>query len=161
MAEMNLKEIDNENLEFIEAEFVTVRQSTVRDIEGGHVELQQVGVLSVGGERVEMTQSAATVIRGGDISLHQSMSVFTAGNDVSLNYSFSPVAFSRDHAVVNRSAVGILGAREVSAKNSTALMVLANRVEGDVTTLLDWRSALAFGAVLGGALGLISIFRKR
>lgn len=39
--------------------------------------------------------------------------------------------------------------------------MIANKVEGNVTTLLDWRSALALGAVFGGVWGLFSIFRKK
>ena len=36
------------------------------------------------------------------------------------------------------------------------------KIEGNITTLLDWRSALAFGAVLGGTLGFVSLlFRRR
>jgi hypothetical protein len=62
---------------------------------------------------------------------------------------------------VNRSAAGIIGAKEIKAENSSAIVLIANKVEGDVTTLLDWRSALAFGAVIGGTLGFLSLFRRK
>jgi hypothetical protein len=39
--------------------------------------------------------------------------------------------------------------------------MIGNNVSGNVTTLLDWRSALAIGAVAGGIFGLFSLFRKR
>ena len=156
----DVREVENKDLELIEAEFVTVRQSTVRSVEGGHVELQQVGALSIDGERVEMTQSASTVVRGNDITLNQSISVFTVGDTAHLEYSFSPLCLTRDHTTVNRSAVGIIGARDVKAENTSAVMLIAGSVEGEVTTLLDWRSALAFGAVVGGVFGLISLFKK-
>ena len=34
------------------------------------------------------------------------------------------------------------------------LVLIAQRVEGDVRTLLDWRGALAFGAAFGLVAGL-------
>ncbi len=161
MADLEAREIKEEDLDLIEAEFVTIRQSSVRSVEGGHIELQQVGALSIDGERIEITQSASTLIHGGDIHFNQSMSLITVGNSVNLQYSFSPISLSKDYTVVNRSAVGLIGARDVKAENTSAIMMIANKVEGEVTTLLDWRSALAFGAVFGGALGLIALFRKR
>lgn len=161
MSDSNAKEIEGEDLEFIEAEFITVRQSSIRAVEGGHVELQQVGALSIDGERIEMTQGASVISHGSEVSLNQSMSMITAGDTTNLNYSFSPITLSRDTASVNRSAVGIIGAMEVKAENTSAVIVIANKLEGEVTTLFDWRSALAFGAVIGGALGLLSLFRKR
>jgi hypothetical protein len=39
--------------------------------------------------------------------------------------------------------------------------MIGKNVNGSVTTLLDWRSALALGAVVGGIFGLFSIFKKR
>jgi hypothetical protein len=57
--------------------------------------------------------------------------------------------------------MGIVASKDVKMENSAALLVLANRVEGNVTTLLDSRSALAAGAVIGGILGLFALLRKR
>ncbi|HXX58442.1 MAG TPA: hypothetical protein VEI96_10615 [Thermodesulfovibrionales bacterium] len=161
MADLETRELKDEDLDLIEAEFVTIRQSSVRSVEGGHVELQQVGALSIDGERIEITQSASTLVHGGDIHFNQSMGLITVGNSLNLQYSFSPISVSKDYTVVNRSAVGLLGARDVKAENTSAVVMIAGRVEGEVTTLLDWRSALAFGAVLGGALGLIALFKKQ
>ncbi|HXX80002.1 MAG TPA: hypothetical protein VEI46_00505 [Thermodesulfovibrionales bacterium] len=161
MSESNAKELEGEDLECIEAEFVNIKQSSIRAVEGGHVELQQVGALSIDGERVEMTQSASAITHGDDVDINQSMSVIAVGNTISLNYSFSPLSLTRDSAAVNRSAVGIIGAREVHAEHTSAIMLIAKKVEGEVTTILDWRSALALGAVVGGALGFLSLFRKR
>lgn len=161
MSEFDVREIEGEDYEFVEAEFVNIKKSSVRSVEGGHVELQQVGALSIDGERVEVTQGAALITRGGDVHLNQCISGITAGTTASLNYSLSQVSLSRDTANINRSAVGLLAAREVKADNTAALMIIANSVEGDVKTLLDWRSALAIGAVAGGIFGLFSLFRRR
>ncbi|HYA31761.1 MAG TPA: hypothetical protein VED67_03305 [Thermodesulfovibrionales bacterium] len=161
MVDPDTKDITGEKVDFIEAEFVTIKQSSVRSVEGGHVEVQQVGALSIDGERIEVTQGASAIIRGDEVNLNQSISLLTTGNTTSVNSSFSPVVLSRAHATVDRSAVGIMGAREIKAENASSLLMIASRVEGTVTTLLDWKSALALGAVIGGAMGFLSLFRKR
>lgn len=155
------KELQESDFEFIEGEFVNIKQSTVRAVEGGHIELQQVGALSIDGERVEVTQGASAILRGNDIHLNQSISAVTAGENVSINFSFSPMSLSKEQTTVTRSAVGFMAAKDIRSENTSALLVVGNKIEGNVTTLLDWRSALAAGAVFGGILGLLSLFRRR
>ncbi|MBM4128601.1 MAG: hypothetical protein FJ243_00615, partial [Nitrospira sp.] len=147
------KELEGRALEFVEGEFVNIKQSTIRSVEGGHIELQQVGALSIDAEKLEVTQGASVVLKGREVNLNQSISGITAGEEVSINFSLSPVAVSREHAEVNRSAVGIMAAGNIKSEGTSALLLVANKVEGNVTTLLDWRSALAFGAVVGGIWG--------
>jgi hypothetical protein len=154
-------EIEKSDVEFIEGEFITIRQSTVRSVEGGHIELQQVGAFSIDGERIEVTQGASGILKGNDVSLNQSITAVTAADNVAVNFSFSPVTISREKITANRSAVGIMAAREIKSDNTSALFVVANNVEGNVTTLLDWRSSLALGAVFGGLWGLFSLLLKR
>lgn len=155
------KELQESDFEFIEGEFVNIKQSTVRAVEGGHIELQQVGALSIDGERVEVTQGASAILRGNDIHLNQSISAVTAGENVSINFSFSPMSLSKEQTTVTRSAVGFMAAKDIKSENTSALLVVGNKIEGNVTTLLDWRSALTMGAVFGGILGLLSLFRRR
>lgn len=155
------REIEKSDLEFIEGEFINIKQSTIRSVEGGHIELQQVGALSIDGEKLEVTQGATVVLQGSDISLNQSISGVTAGENVSINYSLSPVSISKEHTMVNRSVVGLIAAKEIKSENTSALLIVANKVEGNVTTLLNWRSALALGATLGGLLGFLSLLKRR
>ncbi len=155
------KELEKSDLEFVEGEFINIKQSTVRSVEGGHVELQQVGALSIDAERMEVTQGASVILKGNDVTLNQSICALIAGEKVSMQFSFSPVSISKENTEVNRSAVGILAAQSVKAENTSALLIIANKVEGNVTTLLDWRSALALGATFGGLLGFLSLMKRR
>jgi hypothetical protein len=161
MARKNEKIIEKSDIEFVEGEFVSIKQSTVRTVEGGHIELQQVGALSIDGERVEVTQGASGILRGNDVSLNQSISAFTAADNVSINFSCSPVSISSKQTTADRSAVGIMAAREIKSENTTAFLVVSNRIEGNITTILDWRSAFALGAVFGGLWGFFSLLLKR
>jgi hypothetical protein len=154
-------ELEKSDIEFIEGEFVNIKQSTIRSVEGGHIELQQVGALSIDGEKVEITQGASGILRGGEISLNQSISAVTAADTVAVNFSLSPVTVSREETTANRSAVGVMAARDIKSENTSAFLVIANKVEGNITTLLDWRSAVALGAVVGGLWGFFSLLLKR
>jgi hypothetical protein len=61
-------------------------------------------------------------------------------------------------AVIEQSFVRTLIAQDVRiTKPSAVLVLLAARVEGSVRPVLDWRSALAFGA----AFGLVSALVRR
>jgi hypothetical protein len=155
------RDLQEKELEIIEGEFINISQSTVRNIEGGHIEMQQVGALSIDGERIEVTQGAALMVRGDNIGLNQSISGLTIGDTTSINFSFTPLSVSKGETAVHRSAAGIIAAADIRAENSSALLVLANKVEGNLTTLFDWKSALAVGAVAGGIWGLLSLVRKR
>jgi len=155
------REHEKGDFEFVEGEFINIKQSTIRAVEGGHIELQQVGALSIDAERADVTQGASVILRGNDVNLNQSISAVTAGDNVSVNFSFSPVTISREQITVNRSAVGIMASRNIKSENTSSLLVLAHKFEGNITTLLDWRSALAFGAVFGGTLGFLSLLFKR
>jgi hypothetical protein len=161
MKQKKEKELEHSDIEFLEGEFVNVKQSTIRSVEGGHVELQQVGALSIDGEKIEVTQGASVVLRGNDVTLNQSISAITAAENVSVNFSFTPVTVSRNEATVNRSAAGLLAARTIKAESSSAFLVVGNQIEGNITTLLDWKSAAALGAVLGGIWGFFSLLLKR
>jgi len=155
------KELEHSDIEFLEGEFVNVKQSTIRSVEGGHIELQQVGALSIDGEKIEVTQGASGILRGNEVTLNQSISAITSAEHVSVNFSFTPVTVSRKEASVNRSAVGLLAAREIKAESSSAFLVVGNTIEGNITTLLDWKSAAALGAVIGGIWGFFSLLLKR
>lgn len=155
------KEIEKSDIEFLEGEFVKVNQSTIRSVEGSHIELQQVGALSIDGEKVEVIQGATALLKGNEVNLNQSISGITAGDKVSVNYSLSPVTISRENAISNRSAIGIIAAKEIRSENTSAFMVIGSKVEGNITTLLDWKSALALGSVLGGLWGFFSLLMRK
>jgi hypothetical protein len=155
------KELEKSDLEFIEGEFISIKQSTIRSVEGGHLELQQVGALSIDGEKIEVTQGASGILRGRDISLNQSISGVTAADNVAINFSLSPLTISREQTTASRSAVGVMAAKEIKSENTSAFLVVSNKIEGNVTTLLDTRSAVALGAVIGGLWGFFSLLLKR
>lgn len=153
--------LQGKDLDIVEGELVRISQSTVRNVEGSHVEMQQVAALSIDGEKVEAAQSAALLLHGETVSLHQSAAGAVVSGTTELNYSFTPLSVSKGETSMNNSAAGIVASGTVRTENSASVLLLANRVEGDVSTLLDWKSALALGAVLGGVFGIFTLLRRK
>jgi hypothetical protein len=85
----------------------------------------------------------------------------TVGNNTTVNFSCAPLSLSRYETTLNRSAAAVVVSGSVKADKSAALLVIANKIEGELTTLLDWKSAAAAGAVIGGIWGLLSILRRK
>jgi len=159
--EKNVLDIEGGDLDLVEAEFANIRQSNVRAVEGGHIELQRVAALSIDGDRIEATRALSFVNTGTTMTLHQSATMLTAGTAVDMNFSWAPVTVSAHETEVNRSNVGVMIANEIHAEDSMSLIMIGKNVHGNVTTLLDWRSAAAIGAVAGGIFGLFSLLRRR
>ena len=72
-----------------------------------------------------------------------------------VNQSFVRTMFARE-VTVDQGAVWSLAAGRVTFRRSGfAGVVIARQVDGDVRVLMDWRGAIAFGAVTGLLVGLL------
>ncbi len=154
-------ELDGQNIDIVEAEFMTVKQSTVKAIEAGTAEMQQICALSVDAEKVDITQGAIGFMKAGDVNLNQCIAAVNVGNKTDVNFSLCPVAIGKEEAKIKRSAAGVVLGSNVEVKNSAALIVVGKNIEGNVTTLFDWKSALAVTAVAGGIFGLLRLFLRK
>jgi hypothetical protein len=155
------KKFQEKDLDIIEGEFIKISQSTVRNLEGAHIEMQQVGAISIDGEKIEASQCAALMVRGDNVNMHQGVSMISVSNNMSLNFSCTPLSISKCETTINNSATGIVAAGTVKSENSAAMFVIANKVEGNISTLFDWKSALAISAVLGGIFGMLSLIKRK
>ena len=88
---------------------------------------------------IHMTQSSTADVRAQTVHLGQSAAGFVRGTTVQ----------------VGESAVGAVAADRVEFQDGFAMLVVARRVSGHVTVLLDWRGvvgAIATLMVLGRLL---------
>ncbi len=158
---MNEEKVEKRSLDIAEGDVVNVIQSTVRAVDGDHVELQQVGALSIDGERINIDQGASCVIRASNINLNQCVSGITATETATIRSSLCPIVLSRKDVEVKDSATLLVAGNSVKTEGVKTLFVLAKEIDGDVKTLFDWRSALSFGAVIGGLMGLLALLRRK
>jgi hypothetical protein len=81
------------------------------------------------------------------------------GRDVSVTQSYARTILARDVRISQGGAQSIVAANVTLEKQSGTFILLARKVEGDVRTVLDWRGALAIGAVL--AIGVRILARRK
>ena len=154
-------EIDGHNMDIVEAEFLTIKQSTVKAIEAGTAEMQQICALSVDTEKAEITQGAIGFVKSNEMNMNQCINGVSMAEKADINFSICPLAISRKDTEIKRSAAGIVIGNNLEVKNSASVIVIGKNIEGNVTTLFDWKSALAVTAVAGGIYGLLRLFLKK
>jgi hypothetical protein len=159
MAKKKTEELSEKDITKVDAGSVTLDRCKVKYLEGKNVRMQQTCAFSVEAETVENRHGISGLLRGENIDIGQSCTLAATGQKTSQNFSISNVT-AAEQAEMNSSAACVVASKDVRMIDSTAVLVLANRVEGNVNTLLDWRSALSLGAVMGGILGLLSLLRR-
>jgi hypothetical protein len=159
MAKKKPEELSEKEIAKVKADSVTLNRCRVKSLEGKNVRVQQTCALSVDAETIENRHGISGVLNGENIDIGQSCTLAAAGQKTTQNFSISYVT-AAEQAEMNSSAACVVASKEVRMIDSTAVLVLANRVEGNINTLFDWRSALSLGAVMGGILGLFSLLRR-
>jgi len=129
-------------------------------IEADAVEVHQGAVGRVDATEVRLTQGAIGLARGDRVSVLMGGVGAAMGREVSLSQGGAGSILAQ-HATIDQAVVRTLVAQEVEfRKPSGVLVLIAQRVSGDVRVLLDWRAALAFGAAFGLLAGLVGRGRR-
>jgi len=123
-----------------QADAITVRQGGIGRARGGTIDVSQGGVGLARGERISVQFGGLGAGLARDVRLSQGVAGTIVANEVHLE----------------QAGVRTLVARTVHADRGTGVVFLfAQRVEGSVRTLFDWRAGLAFGAAFGLIAGLV------
>jgi len=156
-----------------------------RSLRPANVEIYQGGTDRVDGENVTITQGGASIVNAGSVQIRQGgianahaddISVSMGGialaraERVSVEMGGMGLAFAREAHLtqgavrsviaqdvhVDQSLVGTALAGRITFERPSAIFLLvAGKVDGSVQALLDWRGAIAFGAVFGLVVGLL------
>ena len=131
--------IIDEDGSILDAETVEVRLSAVGRVDSGALQVQQGAVGAVRADRVTVDQGAVGA---------------AMANQVEISRGYARSIVSRQ-AQLDRAAARIVIAADVRADRSAVMFLVARKVEGNVRVLLDWRGAIAFGAVAGIVLAVL------
>ena len=136
----------HEDGSWIEADAVEVHQGAVGRVDATHLTVKQGAIGGAKGERIDVQMGAVGAALGGHVTLEQ---------------GFAGTVLAQE-ARIEQSVVRTLVARDVTFSHPSAVVfMLAQRVNGEVRVLLDWRGAIAFGAAFGVIAGLFGRGRKR
>jgi hypothetical protein len=129
-------------------------------VEADAVEVHQGAIGRVDATDVRVNQGAIGLARADRVSVLMGGVGAAMGREVSVSQGGAGSILTQS-ATIDQAIVRTLVAQEVEFRKPSAVLVLiAQRVSGDVRVLLDWRAALAFGAAFGVVAGLLGRGRR-
>jgi hypothetical protein len=152
----------------IEATSVTINQGGAGEVEAGSISVHQGGIGAASAEDITVSMGGIGRAQADDIAVRMGAVGIARGDRVSTELGSIGLAVAREVSVTQGYARTVLardvrisqGANVTFEKQSGTFVLVARRVNGQVRTVLDWRGALAFGAAVGIAVGLLAR-RKR
>jgi len=122
------------------------------DVERVELRLSAVGMVDAAD--VQFAQGALGAARADSISVDQGAVGAALADHVEVSRGYARSILARQ-VQLDRAAARVIVAADVKAERSAVMFLVARRVSGDVRVLLDWRGALAFGAIAGAVFGLL------
>jgi hypothetical protein len=156
--------------ELVRADKVEIHQGGANNVEADAVTVTQGGLTNVNARTVDVRMGGIAYAQAEDVTVNMGGVGLARADRVSVELGGLGVAFAREATVsqgfarnvlaqdvrVDQALVGtMVTARASFERPSGVLMLIAGRVDGPVKALLDWRSALAFGAAFGVAWGIL------
>ena len=150
--------ISQADVQSVQAELVRMHQASAENINADEVELQQSAPGNVKANNVSAHQSAMARVEAGEILSQSSATGFVQAEKASLSgYTGAVLAGS---AEVHHGMAGFVAGREVHVQDARTVLLLGQNINGNVTTLMDSRSALIAGLVGGLFSGLMLLLGR-
>ena len=166
--------IEPEELSEDDASQVTnISQADVQSIHAEVVRLHQAGADAITADDVELTQSAAANVKANQINAHQSaMATVNAAEVITQQGAIGFVqaekasvggftgAVIAGSAELHNGVAGFVVGQEVHVNEARTILLFSRNLYGNVTTLMDSRSALIAGLVGGLFSGLMLLLGR-
>lgn len=150
--------ISQADVQSIQAELVRMHQASAENINADEVELQQSAAGNVKANHVSAHQSAMARVEAGEVLSQSSATGFIQAEKASVSgYTGAVLAGSAD---VHHGMAGFVAGRDIHVQEARSILLLGQNINGDVTTLMDSRSALIAGLVGGLFAGLMLLLGR-
>jgi len=150
--------ISQADVQSVQAELVRMHQASAENINADEVELQQSAAGNVKANHVSAHQSAMARVEAGEVLSQSSATGFVQAEKASLSgYTGAVLAGS---AEVHHGMASFVAGRDVHVQDARTILLLGQNINGDVTTLMDSRSALIAGLVGGLFAGLMLLLGR-
>jgi hypothetical protein len=123
-------------------------------LDGDRLELRLSAVGMVDAADVSFSQGALGAARADSVTVDRGAVGAALGDRVEVSRGYARSILAR-HVQMDRAAARVIVAADVKIERSAVMFLVARRVAGDVRVLLDWRGAVAFGAIAGLVMGLL------
>ncbi len=113
----------------------------------------------VSAERIEISRSLVGMASGSEIDIEQSAVRRVLGREVELEQS-AAVSIRAEEVEIEESGALLVVANRVDAENSAAFIVVTPSMRGNVRSVIDPRTAFAFGAGFFAARYVLNSLRR-
>lgn len=156
--ETQVTNIFHEDVRDIHAELVRMHQADAEMITADEVEMQQSAAGSLKATRVSARQSAMANVEATEMLAEQALLGYVQAEKASVSgYTGAVTAGSAE--IHNAMAVVVAGT-DVHVTESRTVLLIGRNIEGNVTTLVDTRSALIAGLVGGLFAGIMLLLGR-
>jgi hypothetical protein len=142
----------------VRADLVRMHQSFAAKIEADEIELHQAAAVKVQGGNVSAHETALGSVIAAHVELQNSGAAAINAEKVDVN-GFAGVVIA-ENAELGNTYAGMVGARQVRGERIESIVLLAGRVEGDVKTVVDTRTAILAGMVGGLLAGTVLLIGR-
>ncbi len=156
-----------------ESQATNISQMDVQTVHADQVRMHQASAESINANEIELEQSAAVHLQAGSVNTHQSALVAVEAEELlSQNSAIGFVeaqkasargyigAVAAQNAEVQYSLAGVVIGNDVHVESTRTVLLVGRNVTGNVTTLMDSRSALIAGLVGGLFSGLMLLLGR-
>ena len=145
----------------VEATTVTVTQGGIGSADARTIDVRQGGIGRASATDIAVSAGSIGFARGERVSIEMGAIGAAVGDENRVTQSMAGFVAAQGDATVDQSLVSTLIADRVTIRQPSAVLVLiARQVDGTVRPLLDWRGAIAAGAVAGLVIGLLRRGRR-
>ena len=150
--------LSHADVQSVHAELVRMHQADAETVTADEVELVQSAAGNIKANHVNARQSGLAMVNAGEVLVQGGATGFIQAEKASVSgYTGAVVAGS---AEVHHSMVGYVAGKDVHVEDSRTVLLLARNINGNVTTLLDTRSALIAGLVGGLFAGIMLLLGR-
>ncbi len=159
--------------EYDSSQVTEISQAEVQSVNAELVRMHQADAETITADNVELTQSAAANVKANQISAHQSaLAMVNAGEVISQGGATGFVqaekasvsgytgAVFAGSAELHNGLAGFVAGQDVHVNEARTVVLFSRNLYGNVTTLMDSRSALIAGLV-GGLFGGLMLLLGR
>ena len=154
-------EITQGGADRVEATSVSIIQGGIGSADARTIDIRQGGIGRASATDIAVSQGGIGYARGERVSVEMGAVGAAYGHELRVTQSMSGYVAAQGEVTVDQSLVSTLIADRVTIRQPSAvLLLIARQVDGTVRPLLDWRGAIAAGAVAGLVMGLLRLGRR-
>jgi hypothetical protein len=156
--ETQMSNLSQTEVQTVQAEMVRMHQASAETINANEIELEQSAAVHVQADSVNTHQSAMVAVEAEELLSQNSAIGFIEAQQASVRGYIGAVA--AQNAQVHYSLAGVIMGNDVHVEGARTVLLVSRNITGNVTTVIDSRSALIAGLVAGLFSGLMLLLGR-